>query len=151
MHWSRWTLGCCIIIQLCHRGPKVNSVSATGLLKGYQVSSVSSAGLVNQVQARPPTNPTLEYYYIGEMVLPWNSEVRFLHRNEHEAKRWKVREPLDAHVRSFERTDPIRSHYYLRFWGQILKTSGFQGKIMLAVLGKLIQFRSGDCILGWKC
>ena len=55
--------------------PKVNSVSATGLLKGYQVSSGSSAGLVNQVQARSPTNPTLEYYYIGEMVLPWNSEV----------------------------------------------------------------------------
>ena len=53
----------------------------------------------------------------SELSLPWNPEVLSL-TNEREAKRRNAREPLGAHVNSFERADPIRS----RLWG-------FRGKL----------------------
>ena len=43
-------------------------------------------------------------------IVLWYPEV-FSLMNEHVAKRRNTREPLGAHVRSFERADPIRSRY----------------------------------------
>ena len=39
-------------------------------------------------------------------ALPWNTEV-FSPMNERDANRQNAREPLGAHVRSFEHTDQI--------------------------------------------
>ena len=56
-----------------------------------------------------------EYDICGGLskTLPWNPEV-FSLMNEREVKpeaKLNTREPLGAHVRSFERTDPLRSCY----------------------------------------
>ena len=47
---------------------------------------------------------------ISSEIIPWNPEVSSL-TNEREAKRRNTREALGAHLRFFERADPIRSRY----------------------------------------
>ena len=66
-------------------------------------------------------------YSLAVGTLPWNPEV-FLLMNEREAKRQNTREPLGAHIISFEHVDPMRSCFevseskydLLRFLSQIL-------------------------------
>ena len=53
------------------------------------------------------------------VIVPRNPEVSLL-TNGREAKRLNTREPLGAHVRSFERADSMRNHYW-GFWVRNLK------------------------------